>query len=84
MTKAESLRVLADCAERVRIAPGYAWKPGSPLAASKIHGANAVRAIRSRRIDETNSIRAIVDPYIVVEARLAFRAALDAVGLKSL
>jgi len=81
MTHAESLERLAHWAEW-----GASWydAPLDGMDEAQRHGLAAVRAIRSRRIDESASCRAVVDLWVRDQAVLAFRSALNAVGLKTL
>jgi hypothetical protein len=87
MTKAESLTTLAAWADLTRRSDdplGYFSDPGAEAIAARSHGLAAVRATRSIE-------PALADVYVLGvsvtasrESRLAFRAALNAVGLKTL
>ncbi len=84
MTHAESLALLHKLAMSERVGwtggRGFAIMVPDAILTAQSHGAAAVRAIR-RTFDPHYSAYD-ENAYSIEESRLAFRAALDAVGIK--
>ena len=82
MPRSESLTALRDWARNDRAgATGAGLVPYTLALEARSHGLAAVRAIRDTRPHEDLSTYLYAPEYIVREARLAFRAAMNALGL---